>query len=141
MTRGAALIGALLVTLATPATWPLALGAFLLRGGIVLVVLPIVVLPTPVGLANVLGPVVTAIALGSVTGQMIAAGGALVIAIVAVLIGGAWLAAALEAEAVRIVSLDEDVAALRRAGGSGPPSRSCRAADPRSHGSSRTRPC
>ena len=49
MSRGAALTGALLVTLATPATWPLALAAFLIRGGILLVTLPIVVLPTPVG--------------------------------------------------------------------------------------------
>ena len=108
-----ALIGALLVTLATPATWPLALGAFLIRGGILLVVVPVVVLPTPVGLANAFGPLVTAIALGSVTGSMIAAGGAAVLAVVALLFGGAWLAAALEAEAIRIVALDEDLAARR----------------------------
>ena len=113
MNRGVALIGALLVTLATPATWPLALGAFLLRGGILLVVVPIVVLPTPVGLANAFGPLVTAIALGSVTGSMIAAGGAAVLAVVALLFGGAWLAAALEAETIRIVALDEDLAARR----------------------------
>lgn len=112
MNRGAALVGALLVTLATPASWPLAAGAFLLRGGIALVVLPIVVLPTPVGLANALGPVVTSIALGSVTGQMIAMGTAAALGIVVLLLSGAWLAAALEAEAVRLVSLDEDVAAL-----------------------------
>lgn len=113
MNRGVALIGALLVTLATPATWPLALGAFLLRGGILLVVVPVVVLPTPVGLANAFGPLVTAIALGSVTGSMIAAGGAAVLAVVALLFGGAWLAAALEAETIRIVALDEDLAARR----------------------------
>ena len=111
--RGVALIGALLVTLATPATWPLALGAFLLRGGILLVVVPVVVMPTPVGLANAFGPLVTAIALGSVTGSMIAAGGAAVLAVVALLFGGAWLAAALEAETIRIVALDEDLAARR----------------------------
>ena len=35
--RGAALIGALLATLGHPATWPLALATFLIRGGIVLV--------------------------------------------------------------------------------------------------------
>ena len=64
MSRGVALSGGLLVTLATPATWPLALAAFLIRGGIVLVVLPIVVLPTPVGLGNAFGPTLTAIALG-----------------------------------------------------------------------------
>ena len=45
---------ALLVTLATPATWPLALATFLVRGGVILVLLPIVVLPTTVGLGNTL---------------------------------------------------------------------------------------
>jgi hypothetical protein len=113
MSRGAALIGALLVTLATPSSWPLALGSFLLRGGIVLVALPIVVLPSPVGLANALGPTVTAVALGTVTTQMMATGGAVIIVALAASFCAAWLAAALEAEAVRIVVLDEDVAALR----------------------------
>jgi hypothetical protein len=42
VTRGRTLLAALLVTLATPATWPIALAMFLLRGGIVLVLLPIV---------------------------------------------------------------------------------------------------
>jgi hypothetical protein len=111
--RGAALTGALLVTLATPSSWPLALGSFLLRGGIVLVLVPIVVLPSPVGLANAFGPPVTAIALGTVTAPMVVAGGAIVVAAIALLLGAGWLAAALEAEVVRIVSLDEDVAALR----------------------------
>jgi hypothetical protein len=111
--RGAALIGALLVTLATPTSWPLALGSFLLRGGILLVVLPIVVLPSPVGLANAFGPAVTAIALGSMTAPMAAAGGAVIVAVLAGLLGAGWLAAALEAEAVRIVALEDDVAAIR----------------------------
>lgn len=113
MNRGAALTGALLTTLARPASWPLAFGAFLLRGGIVLFVVPIVVLPSPVGLGNALGPTLTAIALGSVTGPAIVAGAALAIVVIAALVGAGWLAAALEAEAVRIVAGDEAVAALR----------------------------
>ena len=52
MSRGAALSGALLVTLASPATWPLALAVFLLRGGLLVVVLPILILPTPAGSAT-----------------------------------------------------------------------------------------
>ncbi len=75
--------------------------------------MPVVVLPTPVGLANAFGPLVTAIALGSVTGATIAAGGVVALAAVALLFGVAWLAAALEGEAIRIVSLDEDLAARR----------------------------
>src|SRR6185312_15190099 len=70
--RRAALGGALLVTLTTPATWPLALAAFLLRGGFLLVTIPIVVLPTPVGLGNVLAPWITPLALGSITPAFVA---------------------------------------------------------------------
>lgn len=109
MTRGAALGGALLLTLATPATWPLALGAFLIRGGIVLVALPLVVLPTPGGLGNVLGPTVTSIAFGSVSGDLLIVLGSIVVVVLAWLVVGGWLAAALEAEAIRIVALDEAV--------------------------------
>jgi hypothetical protein len=111
MNRGVALIGALLVTLATPSTWPLALGAFLLRGGLLLVLLPIVVLPTPVGLATALGPIVTDVALGSVTPMIVITGGVALLIVLAWLLAGGWLAAALEAEAVRIVALDHGLSA------------------------------
>ena len=36
MNRGGTLLAALLVTLATPTTWPLALATFLIRGGILI---------------------------------------------------------------------------------------------------------
>jgi len=49
MNRGVALGRGLLVTLATPPTWPLALAAFLIRGGILLLVVPIVVMDRPKG--------------------------------------------------------------------------------------------
>ena len=71
MNRRAALIGALLATLRTPATWPLALATFLIRGGIALVLVPIVVLPTTVGIGNVFGPALTSIAFGSVSGELV----------------------------------------------------------------------
>jgi len=105
MTRGAALIGALRATLAKPATWPLATAAFLLRGGIVLLALPIVVLPTPVGLADVFAPTVTGLAFGTVSSEVIVLAAALAGGLLAWLAGG-WLAARLEAEGVRVVALD-----------------------------------
>jgi hypothetical protein len=110
VTRGAALSEALLITLATPATWPLALGAFLVRGGIVLVTLPVVVLPTPVGLGNVLAPAITPIALGSVPPGVVVASVAVAVAVVGWIVLGGWLAAALEAEGARIVARDPDLA-------------------------------
>jgi len=112
MSRGVALGGGLRVTLVTPATWPLALAAFLIRGGIVLLVLPIVVLPSPVGLGDALGPTLTAVALGSPPPEAFIGGGLAVAGVVLWLFGGGWLAAALEAEGARIVAADEEVAAV-----------------------------
>ena len=50
--------------LARPATWPLALLTFLLRGGLLLVAAPILVLPSAVGLANVVVPWLSALVFG-----------------------------------------------------------------------------
>jgi hypothetical protein len=104
---------ALLVTLATPATWPLALATFLLRGGIVIVAVPILVIPTPVGIGVAFGPALTAIAFGSVSPELVIALGSTVVGLVVWLLAGGWLAAALEAESARIVARDEDVVGLR----------------------------
>jgi hypothetical protein len=118
VTTGKVLTGALLATLAAPATWPLALGAFLLRGGILLVALPIVVLPTTVGLGTALAPALMPVVFGSVSAEFVVAVGAIVVGVLAWLVGGGWLAATLEAEAARIVARDEDLALVRETPGS-----------------------
>ena len=82
MSRGAALAGALLATLATPATWPLALAAFLVRGGLLVVVLPIVVLPSPVGLGNLLAPTLMTVVFRGVSVGVVVIVGLVVLAIV-----------------------------------------------------------
>jgi hypothetical protein len=110
--RRAALVGALLATLGRPATWPLALATFLIRGGIALVLIPIVVLPTTVGIGNVIAPALTSIAFGSVSGQLVFMAVASASAILGWLVLGGWLAAALEVEGIRVVAVDEDVRAL-----------------------------
>ena len=89
-------MAALRVTLATPATWPLALATFLVRGGVILILLPIVVLPTTVGLGNLFGQTLTVVAFGSVPVQVILAAGAVGVVALAWLVVGGWLAAALE---------------------------------------------
>lgn len=109
MNRGAALIGALLATLDTPATWPLALAAFLVRGGLVLVLGPIVVLPTPVGFGNVVAPALGSIAFGSVSTGLVVVSIAAALAVVGWIVLGGWLAAALEAEAAWMIACREDV--------------------------------
>jgi len=98
------LADALLVTLATPATWPLALAAFLLRGGLALVLLPIVVLPSPVSLGNVLGPALTTVVLSGVPAELAIAVGLVAVALVAWVVVGGVVAAAAEAEGARRVA-------------------------------------
>jgi hypothetical protein len=110
MNRGAALTGALLITLASPATWPLALAAFLLRGGLLVVALPILVLPTPVGLGNILAPTLTAFVFGGISASFVMLVVTIVLAGLTWVVAGGLLAAILEAEAARIVVAYEEIA-------------------------------
>jgi len=109
--RGTALADALLITLATPATWPLALAAFLLRGGLVLVVLPIIVLPSPVGLGNLVGPSLTTLVLSGVPIDLAIVVGLIALAAVVWVLVGGLIAATVEAESIRIVAHHDDAAA------------------------------
>jgi hypothetical protein len=110
---GAALTGALLATLATPASWPLALATFLLRGGFVLIVLPIVVLPSPVGLGNLLAPTLMAVVFQGPSVEVLAIVTLGALAIVTWIVGGGLVAATLEAEATRLVAEDEGLSGPR----------------------------
>jgi hypothetical protein len=107
MRPGAALTGALLATLASPATWPLALAMFLLRGGFLLVVLPIVVLPSPVGLGNLLAPTLMAVVFGGLSVEVAAIVTLAALSIVTWTVVGGLVAATLEAESIRLVADEE----------------------------------
>ena len=109
MRPGAALTGALLATLAAPATWPLGLATFLLRGGFVLVVLPIVVLPSPVGLGNFLAPVLVTVVLQGLSVEIAAIATLTALSIVTWIFVGGVVAATLEAEGARLVAGDDAV--------------------------------
>ena len=71
---GATAVAALLAILERPSTWLLGLVGFLVRGGWLIVLGPIVVLPTAVGLANVVAPLVEDIAFGRRSDEVITAG-------------------------------------------------------------------
>ncbi len=89
------MVAALAATLARPAWWSMALAAFLVRGGILLLLLPILTLPTPAELALVLSPTISALAFGGLTPAVfLAILGVLLVALVMLgVIGltGAWL--------------------------------------------------
>lgn len=94
---------ALAATLAHPAWWAIALAAFLVRGGAVLLVLPLFTLPTSASLTTLLAPPLEALILGrpSIEGAAVAAGLVLFLLGVLALLGvaGAWLDLALVREA------------------------------------------
>ena len=109
MTPGGTLLAALLVTLSRPATWPLALAAFLVRGGILVILLPIVVLPTTVGLGTAFGPtLLRRVRLDPARGHRRGRLGR--DRCVVWLVVGGWFAAGLEAAGAWIVAGDEEVA-------------------------------
>ena len=100
---------ALVATLGRPEWWAMALAAFLVRGGVVLVALPIIGLPTAAGLVTSLSPVVEGIVLGrpSLGGALIgsAAITLLLAGLTAAGLAGSWLDLAL----VREATDDEDI--------------------------------
>jgi hypothetical protein len=98
---GAILVSSLLATLAHPIAWPVALAGFLVRGGIVLFLVPIVVLPSPVGLSDLIAPTVSSIALGGATPEIVTLIGAACALVVAGVLLAGWFAAAAEATLVR----------------------------------------
>src|SRR5256885_5688690 len=103
------LVGAALVVLGRPAMWPVALAGFLARGAIFALLLPIVVLPTPSGIADVIAPALTSFAFGLVSPAFIgivATSGAFVAAwVVLGGLAGAWA----DVELIRGAAEDEEL--------------------------------
>ena len=109
-TWAASMQAALAASLGRPRWWVLALAAFLVRGGIVVVLLPLVSLPSAPALATALAPTIEALALSrqSLEGALIGTaivGGILGILAVAALTGS-WLDNTLTAEAETSDELD-----------------------------------
>lgn len=103
------MLSALLATLARPEWWAMALAAFLVRGGFVLIVLPIVSVPTAAGLVTALSPVVEGVFFGGPSVEGVLIGVAVLLVALAGLaaagLAGSWLDLAL----VREAAADEDL--------------------------------
>lgn len=112
MSLGATVTASLLAVLDRPATWAFALVGFLVRGGWLIVLAPIVVLPTAVGIGNVVAPLLEDIAFGRNTEDVVRSGGTALVVVVAWFLVGGLLAAATEIETVRraAASAELDVA-------------------------------
>ncbi|MEW5991612.1 MAG: hypothetical protein AB1736_09770 [Chloroflexota bacterium] len=120
MSLAGSLAASLLATLARPAWWAMALAAFLIRGGILVVFLPIVALPTVAGLANAFAPALVGFVFGGPSTAFIAAVAAIVLAALAWLAVGGLVGAALDLALVRDAARDDDLEAGVRPGGGGP---------------------
>ena len=90
----AGIVAALLLTLERPAGWAIALAGFLARGGLVVFLLPIMILPTPAGLQAQMAPLVVPFLFGEVgTGVLVLAAALAGLVLAWLVIGGligAW---------------------------------------------------
>lgn len=126
MTRRATFLAAVLVAVGRPTWWFMALATFLLRGGIVLVVLPIVTLPSVLGLSNAFAPILLPLALGRIEPAIILGPALLVGVLLGWLFLGGRLAAGIDVALVgegADAAIDEGVAGIVRF----PPARSASA--------------
>jgi hypothetical protein len=112
VTRSAAFFASLLVSLGRPTWWLLALAGFLARGGILLAILPVVSLPSPLVISNMVSPLVVPLVLGRADAAVVVAIGVLVGAVVAWVVVGGLVGAATDLALIRdgvAAAVDEGV--------------------------------
>ncbi|HEX5590629.1 MAG TPA: hypothetical protein VFX65_10105 [Candidatus Limnocylindrales bacterium] len=109
MTLAGSLAVSLLATLTRPSWWALALAGFLVRGGFLVVLLPIVRLPTVAGLANIFGPTLVGFVFAGPSPAFLVAVAAIAGGVIAWLILGGLTGAALDLALVRDVATDEEL--------------------------------
>jgi hypothetical protein len=95
--RGRGLPGAVTLALGRPSAWPIALAGFLVRGGILLFLLPVVVLPTPTELATAFGSDIIALALAAPTAAVARLAAAAILLVVGWLLVASIVGAAADA--------------------------------------------
>ena len=91
MTLARRLASALEAAASDPGTWPLGMLGFLARGGLIVLALPILTLPTPVGIATLLGPQV--ISTGRFEGRLLGLVAVWAVALLGIVIVATTLAA------------------------------------------------
>ncbi len=109
MSAGGALGASLFAVLVHPRWWLLAGAAFLVRGGLLLLFLPMIQLPTTAGLANALGPTLVGFVFGGPSTSFLVLVGAIVGGLALWLAIGGLAGAALDLDLVRQVAADEEL--------------------------------
>jgi hypothetical protein len=100
---------AFVATLARPSWWAMALAAFLVRGGILVALLPIVSLPSAAGLTTALAPSLEALILGRPSLEGVVLGTLLVTVVLLVLLAAAFAGSWLDLELVREAASDDEL--------------------------------
>ncbi len=117
MSWGAAMAASASAALERPRWWLLAVAGFLLRGGLLVFLLPIVILPTPAGLANAFAPTLIGFVFGSPSESFITLVILLTVGVTTWLLAGGLLAAWIEITLIAEVAASEQGVAVRdRAG-------------------------
>jgi hypothetical protein len=103
------MLASFLAALGRPDWWSMALAGFLVRGGILLLLLPLVTVPTPAQLATAFSPTVSQLAFGGATPVVllgIASASIVALAILAIAgLAGSWL----DREQLRAAALDDEL--------------------------------
>lgn len=102
MQWGGTISAALLVALTRPVAWAVGLAGFLARGGILVLALPIVVLPTLTGLQNALGGPVSTLVFGAPSPSLVAMIAAGSVTAILLLLVGTWVGAWAERQGIAI---------------------------------------
>jgi hypothetical protein len=116
MSWTAAMAVSLLAALGRPRWWAIGLAGFLVRGGLLALVLPIVILPTPAGVANLVAPTLVGFVFGGPSPAFLGLVGVILLAALAWLIGAGFLGAWLDVVLVREVAGDDELEPAARAG-------------------------
>ena len=106
------IVASFLVALARLDLALVALAGFLARGGIVVLLLPIVILPTPAGLANVFAPLIVPFAFGLVSPSFLLVLTSIAAGAVAWIVVGGLLGAVADVVLIRATANDDDLQAL-----------------------------
>ena len=111
-----AMLAAFLATLGRPRWWLLALAAFLVRGGVLLLALPILTIPSPADVGRFLGPDLVGIGPGALGPAFVPVVSGVALALFAWLLVSGWLGAWLDSELIEAAAAEEDLDGIRAVG-------------------------
>ncbi len=113
-------VGSALAVLEQPRWLVLALAGFMVRGGLLVLVVPLIAAPTTAALANLLGPTLVGFLFGGVSPSFLILVGSAIAGLAAWLILGGLAGAALDLELIRGVAGGEDLEAIPSPNSAGP---------------------